>query len=55
MKPKKIDFGLTNSFAIGIACDSKQLQIAFIFILIEFNFNLALDDVKRFIDCLKSN
>lgn len=55
MKPKIFNFGLTNSFALGIACDTKQLQIAFICLLIEFNFNLVIDGVKRFIDCLKSN
>jgi len=55
MKPKIFNFGFTRDFAIGIACDKKQLQIAFIFLLIEFNFNLVLDGVKRFIDCLKSN
>jgi len=55
MKPKIINFGLTNSFALGIACDTKKLQIAFICLLIEFNFNLVVDDLKRFIDCLKSN
>lgn len=55
MKPKIITFGLTNGFALGIACDTKQLQIAFICFLIEFNFNLVVSGVKRFIDCLKSN
>jgi len=55
MKQKLFNFGLTKSFALGIACDRKQLQIAFIFLLIEFNFNLVVDGVKRFIDCLNSN
>jgi len=55
MKQKIIQLGFTRNFALGIACDTKQLQIAFIFLLIEFNFNLVVEDLKRFIDCLKSN
>jgi len=55
MKQNLFNFGLTKNFALGIACNTKQLQIAFICLLIEFNFNLVVDGLKRFIDCLKSN
>lgn len=54
-KQNLFDVGLSNGFALGIACDKSQLQIALIFLVVEFNYTIVIDGLKRFRECLKEN
>lgn len=54
-KKKFIELGFTSCFAIGVACDKKQFQLAFIILLLEVNFNVVTEGLKRFILCFKEN
>ncbi len=51
--PKFTEIVLSKGLALGISIDKNELQIAIIFFIIAFNFNVVADGLKRFRECLR--
>ena len=49
------EIGISNGFALGLACDKNRLQLALVVVIIEVNFKPVRSDIKRLISCFREN
>ncbi len=54
-KQNLFEIGFSSGIVLGFAIDKEKLQLALLFGLVQVNFNLIGQGLKRFRECFKEN